>query len=165
MKTIYFIRHAKSDWSIPGIDDIDRPLNERGYSDAHRMGRHLKKSKPENFILVSSPAVRALTTALIFAREFDYPQNEIQLQPDLYEAKVEDYETVINFLDNKFDTAFIFGHNPTISEAVGVFSETSETELPTCSVSILKFESREWPTVISLKGKLQSQLSPKSLTE
>jgi phosphohistidine phosphatase len=165
MKTIYFIRHAKSDWSIPGIDDIDRPLNERGYLDAHRMGKHLKKSKPDDFILVSSPAIRALTTALIFAREFDYPQNQILLQADLYEAKIEDYQTVISFLDNKFDTAFIFGHNPTISEAIGIFSNTRETELPTCSVSILRFESRDWSTVISLKGELKSQFSPKSLTE
>ena len=32
MKSLYFIRHAKSDWSINHLSDIDRPLNERGYT-------------------------------------------------------------------------------------------------------------------------------------
>jgi len=45
MKTIYFIRHAKSSWDTP-ILDIDRPLNERGFNDAHHIGEELqKKSK------------------------------------------------------------------------------------------------------------------------
>jgi phosphohistidine phosphatase len=165
MKTLLLIRHAKSDWSIPGIADFDRPLNARGYSDAHRMGRNLKKNISGNIVLVSSPAVRALTTALIIAHEVNYPLNKIQLQPDLYEAEAEDYEKVISFLEDQYDTAFIFGHNPTISEVVRNFSDANAIELPTCSVSVFKFQTKEWATIMSSKGVLQAQLFPKSLTE
>ncbi len=64
MKTIYLIRHAKSDWDNPLLQDIERPLNERGYADANVMGTRLKTPG----LIISSPAVRALSTALIFAR-------------------------------------------------------------------------------------------------
>ncbi|MDD3598059.1 MAG: histidine phosphatase family protein, partial [Sulfuricurvum sp.] len=29
MKTLYLIRHAKSDWSDESLSDFDRPLNKR----------------------------------------------------------------------------------------------------------------------------------------
>ena len=32
------VRHAKSDWGDPDLDDHDRPLNERGLRDAGAVG-------------------------------------------------------------------------------------------------------------------------------
>lgn len=70
MKTLYLIRHAKSSWNIPSLSDIDRPLNERGYNDAHIMSNRLCKPK-NSTVIITSPAIRALSTALIFARICD----------------------------------------------------------------------------------------------
>jgi phosphohistidine phosphatase len=165
MKMIYFVRHAKSDWSIPGIDDFDRPLNQRGYSDAHRMGRFLKKNISGDLLFVSSPAIRALSTALIFATEINFPLNNIQLAKDLYEAETDDYEYVIGELDNRINSVLIFGHNPTISEVVAKCSRTSATELPTCAVSILRFQTNEWSAIYAADGEIAEQHFPKALTE
>ena len=68
MKTLYLIRHAKSEQNFAGLADIDRPLNERGYVDASKMSLMLKEKKLIPNAIISSPAVRAISTALIFAR-------------------------------------------------------------------------------------------------
>ena len=53
MKTVYLIRHAKSDWGNELLTDIDRPLNERGYGDAHKMSLRLaEKNERPDIILV-----------------------------------------------------------------------------------------------------------------
>ena len=56
MKTVYIIRHAKSDWSIDGQTDIDRALNARGYNDAHNVGKAMKgKGQVPQVALPSEP--------------------------------------------------------------------------------------------------------------
>ena len=45
MKTIYLVRHAKSSWKYPNLDDFERPLNKRGRKSAPFMGTILKKLK------------------------------------------------------------------------------------------------------------------------
>ena len=163
MKKIILIRHAKSDWSIPGIGDIDRPLNDRGYSDAHRVGAELKKSISEKTIFVTSPAIRAMSTSLIIARETKYPQGKIMICPELYDAERGDYESVIQSLDNNFECVLIFGHNPTISEVINKLLRTDVGEISTCSVFALTFEIKGWEDIIGTKGKIDFQLSPKTL--
>lgn len=77
MKQLFIVRHAKSSWDYPLLDDNERPLNKRGARDVPIMGEFLKEriSCPANFI--SSPAVRAFDTAIGFAEEFGYPTSQI----------------------------------------------------------------------------------------
>src|SRR5690606_24684315 len=61
MKTLHLLRHAKSDWSGPGVADRDRVLNARGARDAPRMGAALaQRLQPQ--AIVASPARRAQLT-------------------------------------------------------------------------------------------------------
>ena len=69
MKRLILVRHAKSDWSLPGQEDWDRPLNVRGQRDAPDMARRLRSRRLKPDRILSSPAVRALTTATVMARE------------------------------------------------------------------------------------------------
>ena len=163
MKTLFLIRHAKSDWSASGLLDIDRPLNIRGYSDAHRIGTRLEKIIAEKTLFASSPAIRAISTALIIARETNYPQNKIQLFPELYNAEPEAYEKVITSIGKKYDSIFIFGHNPTITNVIGLFTNTNIVEVPTCSVSVIKFNADDWSAPMISSGVLESQIFPKLL--
>ena len=66
MKTLIIVRHAKSSWDDPDISDFNRPLNERGKKDAPRMAKRLKEKDLAFNTVVSSPAVRALTTCEAF---------------------------------------------------------------------------------------------------
>ena len=164
MKTLFLVRHAKSDWSIPGLGDYDRPLNQRGYVDAHKMGSYLKTTSPHT-LFVSSAAVRAISTALIIAKEINYPQEKISIHPELYEAEPNIYRQILKSADDRFESLYIFGHNPTISLVIGMLSGTNIDEVPTCSVTILKFNTAFWNETISSKGSIVNQLYPKSLTE
>ena len=80
MKTLYLVRHAKSSWKYPNLDDFERPLNKRGRKNAPFMGRILKKLKAVPDLVISSPANRAATTARIIADMIDYPLEKIQFE-------------------------------------------------------------------------------------
>jgi len=77
MKQLLLIRHAKSSWDDAAINDIDRPLNDRGKKDAPKMAERLldKKVKIDGFY--SSPAKRALTTCKLFVKAYDKKEKNI----------------------------------------------------------------------------------------
>ena len=85
MKILLLVRHAKSSWDTPGINDFDRPLNERGKKDAPEMAKRIaEKITIDHF--VSSPAKRARRTAKYFAEAFDQKKEDIKLVDELYAA-------------------------------------------------------------------------------
>ncbi len=144
MKRLFLVRHAKSSWVNHTIPDIDRPLNERGYRDAHAMSEYLVKNKLSPQIVLTSPAIRAVSTALIFSRAFSYDEGAIILSPSLYESSAEEYLRVIREQDDQFGDMFLFAHNPTISEFFNIITRGESEEMPTCTVAIAEFEVDSW---------------------
>ncbi|MEO5642582.1 MAG: histidine phosphatase family protein [Bacteroidia bacterium] len=153
MKTLYLVRHAKSSWNIEGITDIDRPLNDRGYKDAHDMAKRVNK-KVHPGILVSSPAIRAASTALIFARHFDKSAAGIQLHPLLYDTNVKQYVQVISSLADEHSTAFLFGHNPIITETANLLGGMHLIEMATAGIVGIEFEVMTWKKVHGSLGRM-----------
>src|SRR5436190_18997490 len=84
MKIIILIRHAKSSWKFPELKDMDRPLNKRGLNDAPLMGKILKVLNLMPDLIISSPAVRASSTAKMIAQEVGFSENQIVTEEDLY---------------------------------------------------------------------------------
>ena len=150
MKTLYLIRHAKSDWDNPLLQDIERPLNNRGYADANVMSQRLKK--PD--LIISSPAVRALSTALIFARRLNYEANNICIRQELYDTSVKDYLTVIKHIPDTIDTVFLFAHNPIISDTAHTLSKGLPNEMPTCAIAGISFVTDSWSSIKQKSGDL-----------
>ena len=154
MKTIYLIRHAKSDWSIENIPDIDRPLNQRGYNDAHKMASVIKEKNIIPDLVISSPGIRALTTALIFCREIDYDPAAILLKKNLYHSEVIDYLDVIQNTENDHDTIFLFGHNETITKCVNALVNSFTNEMSTCSIAGIRSPTNNWASFVSAANEL-----------
>jgi phosphohistidine phosphatase len=149
MKTLYLIRHAKSDWNNPELKDVERHLNERGYAAANSMSLKIKV-KPD--IIISSPAIRALSTALIFARNLNYSQNAICIKEELYESDIKSYLSVINSIDNSIEFAFLFGHNPTITNLAQQLTLSVPMNMPTCAIAGISFDIYDWKKATN--GKL-----------
>ena len=149
MKTLYLIRHAKSDWTNPELKDIERYLNERGYSNANMMSTKFDRV-PD--LIISSPAIRAMSTALIFARNLNYNANNIVIKQELYESSVQDYLSVINSIDNNFNTVLLFAHNPTISDVAQTLTQALPMDMPTCAIAGIKFDIIDWEK--AKKGEL-----------
>lgn len=137
MKTLYLVRHAKSDWNNGELLDVDRPLNARGYRDAHFMSKLLKEKKLLPELIISSPAVRAISTALIFARNFNFKHSTIVIKDELYESSVNHYLQCITELDDKIKNVMIVGHNPLLTDLANTLTITV-ADMPTCSIAGIK---------------------------
>ncbi|MCX6295079.1 MAG: histidine phosphatase family protein [Bacteroidetes bacterium] len=144
MKTLYLIRHAKSDWSIDGLSDIDRPLNKRGYDDAHKMSLILKEKKIVPDLIISSPAVRAISTSLIFCRIFDYDPKSILINKNLYDTSVKEYVHAISKIYSNHQVVLLFGHNPSITNTFSALTNVTNKEMPTCGIAGIQSNVSNW---------------------
>jgi len=148
MKTLYLMRHAKASWSFDDLTDRERPLNDRGRDDAPRIGQALAKRDIKLDLMVSSPAVRALSTAVLVARELDYPHDKIKVEPDIYEADLETLLAVIHALPDDAGSVLLTGHNPTITDVANYLSPSPlSNEMPTAGIICLHFQVERWAEV------------------
>ena len=161
MKQLIIVRHAKSDWGNLDLRDFDRPLNKRGKSNAPEMAHRLVKKKIKPEVIVSSPALRAITTAKFFADTWQMPLAEIQEEPNIYEASVHTLLNVINNFDKKYAKIAMFGHNPGLTDLVNYLGGQIY-DLPTCSVVILEFPFDDWAMISQETAKVIFFDYPKS---
>lgn len=148
MKTLYLMRHAKSSWSFDELRDQERPLNDRGRDDAPRMGQALSKRHIVLDLLVSSPAVRALSTAVLVARELKYPHDKIAVEPGIYQAGLDSLLAIIRRLPNAAGSVLLTGHNPTMTDVINHLSPSPLSgEMPTAAILCLRFDTDRWAEV------------------
>jgi phosphohistidine phosphatase len=143
MKTLLLVRHAKSSHDFLS-SDFDRPLNERGLRDAALMGKRLTKNAVPIDRFISSPALRAKTTAEIFAAAYDRKKKEIQFVPSLYNASSESFKAAISSFDDFCDCIAIFSHNPGITEFASSLTNTHIENMPTSSVFAVRSPIDSW---------------------
>lgn len=145
MKTVYFVRHAKSSWQDLSLDDLNRPLNSRGERDAPFMAEILSKKKVKADALISSNAKRAFTTARYFAKALGFKKDDIIVEPRIYEAFSDDLMEVIHGLSPDWAVVMIFGHNPTFTSLVNRFTEDYIPNVPTCGIVEVVAAVDKWP--------------------
>ena len=146
MKTLFLVRHAKSSRDDPSLPDRERPLDDRGKRDAPKMGKRLAKRDAKVDLLVSSPAVRALTTAHLIADEIGYKRKDIVVDDRLYANSPDDLLAVIRALDNKLDRVMLFGHNPEFSDLAHRLS-SEIVDMPTSAVAEYHFDTKAWTDI------------------
>ena len=122
MKTVYLLRHAKSSWSSPELDDLERPLNKRGMRNATAMGERFGESEHLPELLISSPALRARSTAVLFASACGFPVEKIVEQPNLYFSGTGAIEDIIASQDDRYQSLMLVLHNPDINAFVNSIS-------------------------------------------
>lgn len=147
MKTLYLIRHAKSDWSDESLSDFDRPLNKRGSKDAPLMGSILLKSGICPDLILSSPALRAKSTATVFAQALSYPLDAIRYDHLLYASDVETILSLIRDVPPSVNTLFVFGHNPEITECSNLITDGNIDNIPTCGVMAMRLRKDNWKSI------------------
>ena len=154
MKTLFLVRHAKSSWDNPGLADDERPLNARGERDAPRMGKRLVSRNVKPDILVSSPALRAHTTAEKIAAEIGYSKDAIQTNEKLYFEGTDGMLDVIRSLAVEVNSAMLFGHNPMMTELVNDLANADIDNVPTCGIAEIQFDVESWEEFDEAPGKM-----------
>jgi phosphohistidine phosphatase len=146
-KILYIVRHAKSSWDSEGLADIDRPLKEKGVNDALMMSLKAKQLGCIPDLIISSDAIRALHTAVIFARTMGIYRERFLLDHDLYAAGTADILGVLSNIPDSVNSAMIFGHNPGFTEIVNTLSGMNLDNLPTTGFARLVFNAGTWKKI------------------
>ena len=153
MKELILIRHAKSSWSNPLLEDFERPLNKRGAKNAPFMAKILKQKELNPDLIISSPSKRTKDTLDFFIKEFDY-KGEIIFEESIYEAPYINILKVIKNIDDKHKTIFLFGHNPGFNDLADFLLGRFEENIPTCGVLKIDFDTNYWKNISKDNSKL-----------
>lgn len=149
MKTLILARHAKSSWDDPALPDEERPLNPRGLREAPAMGARLREHGAAPDAILSSPAVRALSTARLLAAELAGPAGDEQrviTEPRLYAASPDELLGVIRGLDDGLDCVLLVGHNPGFA-ALAARLDPSISHMPTGAIAEFRLPEDDWAHV------------------
>jgi len=156
------MRHAKAFHYMHGIADIDRPLLDEGIETTRLVIGYLKEKKVQIRNIVSSPAMRAITTAELIAKGFGVDKDDIQVFNDLYKADIPAFEDCIYSLPDEWDHVFLVSHNPGISEFAAELAVIPES-LPTAGIVSLCFDMKKWINLCAAKPVINFFLHPKEI--
>ncbi|MEO5675048.1 MAG: histidine phosphatase family protein [Chitinophagales bacterium] len=161
MKQLFLVRHAKSSWKDASLDDHDRPLGKRGKRDAPFMAKILLDKKIKVDQIVSSTALRALSTAKEFAKKLDIKKGKIVTVAELYGAELNKLLDYIKSTDDSYNSLMLFGHNPEITALTNYLTEANIDNIPTCGIAAVDFEITHWSGIGAAEGKLRFFEYPK----
>lgn len=165
MKTLYLIRHAKSAWDSSASTDFDRPLNERGLSDAPRMAAFLRAQQIVPDQIVSSSAIRANTTARLIARGLDQDESTVMQDRRIYLADVHQLQSILREFPDSWESVMVIGHNPTLTDCANALTGDVLNNLPTCSVYGIRLAIDSWLKLRNGVGERILYQVPKELAE
>ncbi len=163
MKMLYLVRHAKSDWSNLFLRDFDRPLNARGEYSAPLMGDYLRKKGIKPDLILSSPALRAKTTAVLLSEKLSYPIDSITYIPSLYESDIDTMLALIRTTAEEIETLVIVGHNPELTECANFITHAEIENVPTCGVVEIRLNENSWDRIGYNSAELVSFVTPKKI--
>ncbi|QMU56345.1 MAG: hypothetical protein GKS04_04175 [Candidatus Mycalebacterium zealandia] len=163
MKTLFLIRHAKSD-RRQKVADLERPLNERGLSDVPKMGWRLKEKGVVFDAVYSSPANRAFTTAKLVCEKAGFPPEEIKTNERFYTFNSTDLlKAVESVIDEDFQTVAVFCHNFAITDLANLLTGETIDNVPTCGIVHIETDANLWANIANGKGRLIDFDFPKSI--
>ncbi len=165
MKKLYLVRHAKSSWDSVEMDDFDRPLNERGEKDAPHMAKLLKHRNVVPDRMITSPANRALSTCIAFAKALEFDKKKIKKETTLYHASPEIILEVLKSLpeyETDDEVILLFGHNPGITEFANSLLGVAIDNIPTCGIVAATLNIDSWKEISFGCGQMDSLDYPKN---
>ena len=119
------------------------------------MGKRISAQDIRPSLIVSSPAVRAWTTAKIVADSIAYPREFLHRDDRLYGASVYTLIAVIADQDPGFNHVMIVGHNPGLTQFANFLVTDVTPNLPTCGVVSVLIDSDDW----NLRGRPDATLA------
>lgn len=153
-RTLILVRHAKSSWKHEGLSDFERPLNNRGFKNAPEMGRRLVDENLSVETIISSPALRAITTAKLIADEMAFNIRKIEQNEQIYEASLTTLIDLVSGLDNNSHRVMLVGHNPGFTVLCNYLSDARIDNMPTCSIAQIHFDIDRWDSISEHAGRL-----------
>jgi phosphohistidine phosphatase len=162
MKTLLLLRHAKSSWNEPSLQDHNRPLNKRGKHDAPLVGKLIREQGLTPDLIISSTARRAQDTANLVAENCGY-DGDVELRQELYLSDTTCYLDILCSLPEKVKCVLVVGHNPDIEELLGLLTDFQEA-FPTAALAQVELPIASWKNLTeATDGYLKNLWRPREL--
>lgn len=145
MIRLALVRHAKSDWGDPGLDDHDRPLNDRGRRDAPVLAARLAQTGFRPDALLTSTALRARTTAGYFADALGVSAQE---RAELYGAPAR--TLLAEAVASGGRSVLVVAHDPGMTVLADSLSDGDIGAMPTCAVAVFTWDTDDWDVATSV---------------
>ena len=160
MPALMLLRHAKSDWITDYAHDRERTLNKRGVRSARAVGRFVADYGLVPDLVLTSPAVRAATTADLAATTGEW-NTDIEVVPELYGAGPTDVLHLVRRISG-VERLMVVGHEPTMSGFLGNMSG-SHIRVPTAALASLRLTFGRWSDTAWGTAELELFVRPRLL--
>lgn len=141
MRRLLLIRHAKSSWKFPELDDHDRPLNARGRRNTELMSKRLQERGESLDVIISSTASRALDFAQAIRSALDI---KLIANIELYNFSCGDLLQALCCIDNQYQRVAIVAHNPAITQVANSLTGNEIVNIPTSGIIALDCDIVSW---------------------
>jgi phosphohistidine phosphatase len=170
MRRLMLLRHAKSDWSVPGARDHDRTLSARGREAAPKMGAYMARHALVPDLILASTAVRVEETLDLVLPAFEKAP-KIARDGRVYEAEADGLLELVKETPRTAHSLLLVGHNPGLGELAGLLIAAGDVEarqrliekFPTAALAVIDFAIDEWGKVHPRGGRLDRFVVPRAL--
>ena len=158
-RRLVLLRHAKSSWAQPDIDDHDRPLNARGRRAAAWVGQHLREQGIAFDVVLCSSAARTVETLALLSLD---ESSDINVERGLYGATADEMVARLRQLRPDAATALLIAHNPGIHELAVTLTNDDPAlgSFPTAALADLLMPARSWAELGRGAMKLEAFVTP-----
>jgi phosphohistidine phosphatase len=171
MLTLSLLRHAKSSWADPELDDHERPLAKRGAKAIPALAKFIRQEKLRPSLVLCSDAMRTRATLALLLAEIGPPTPRVVYDDALYLASPDAIRTEIGRVEDGEPHVLVVGHNPGLHalalELVGEGDRKTlamlAREFPTGAFAVLSFDATSWKDVKGAKGHLEHFTTPRRL--
>lgn len=168
-KTLYLLRHAKSNWDDPTLADHDRPLAPRGRRASKTIAEHLRREQITPALVLCSSSARTRETLARVSGGFD-DASEVQVETDrgLYTASAEELLARLRQVPGEVDSVMLIGHQPAIQglalalAGAGTQLERLSEKFPTAALATLVV-SGAWRELAPGTARLVAFVKPREL--
>lgn len=172
MKKLILLRHAKSSWNDPTLDDHDRPLNARGKASAPVIAEWLDHRAHLPDVVLSSSSKRTRQTVKRMQKAVPKLPDPI-IDPALYHASPSAMCERLAQLPSTAQSVMLVGHQPGLGSLVRKLSDGLETRrckrafehFPTAAAAILEVDIDDWADLDFARARFIDFASPRELMD
>jgi len=165
---LWLLRHAKSSWNDPGLEDRNRPLAPRGERAADRMRDYLDTEGIRPALVLCSSALRTRQTLARVLSALG-PELEVRIESSLYTFDAASLLDRLGEVPEGVASVMLIGHNPAVQELAVMLAARGDRldELaekhPTAALAEIEFPSGSWHEVGNTPGELTRFVVPREL--
>ncbi len=166
MKILYIIRHAKSSWEEVDLDDMVRPLSNKGKTASLVLGNWMNHQKIKPDYIITSPATRALHTAINLSTWVEFPIAKLDIDSRIYFGNLKMITEKLSQLDQSLKPihkVLLIGHEPLLSDLIYKLTKDELDKFPTASLYSISWNVNTWEEAMLQLGAKIDFINPKVL--